>query len=196
MKLKNILGVFLPMIFLSLCIGPGGCPDPVAVPFDYKKLEAIAPETALPEQIVIRIKLSDTIQWEPYRSFRMANLGISRAYGGITCDEPYFPRPEDNIQSIQVTTLNRVSTALPALSNVTSQFYTLTEGFLYVPLARFIENPEMGWVQFSNRIPYNEFRMYFRERIENSVARFVVSITLNDGTVLTDTTNTTRITQN
>jgi hypothetical protein len=195
MKLKTIFGVFAPMVLLSLCTGTGGCPEPVAVPFNFKKVEAIAPESEFPEQISLRIKLSDTAHWEPYRPLRLGSIGLTRAYG-ITCVEPIYPIPEESIQSIHVTTLNRISSALPALSNVTGHFYTLTEEFLYVPLERFIENPDLGWVRFHNHIPYNEFRMYLRKRVENSEARFVVSITLSNGTLLTDTTNTIRITQN
>jgi|GEM_PF-1210674 hypothetical protein len=198
MKIRNILVMLTPLLLLEFCIG--SCPDPQPVPFNYTGMETFVPEITFPGEISVKIRLSDTVPWEPWRERGLAHFGFPRAYG-LTCEDPYFPVPNQIITGIQIKTLHHISNAFPALSDVSAGFYGLEEGgFLFVKLNDFIGNQanfraRLLHHEFQSR-PFSEFRLYLRERVENPTARFVIQVALSDGSSLVDTTRAITITPN
>jgi len=198
MKKRNILCILSPMLLVGLCIG--GFPDPVEVRFNYSKIETFVPENAFPGEVSVRIRLSDTARVQYPFSYRLGQLGISRAYG-LSPPDPFFYVPNQRVASIQIKTLHHISTAFPALSDVSAGFYGLEEGgFLFVKLNDFIGNQANFRVRFFHQEfqsrPFSEFTIYLRERIENPTARFVIQVAFSDGSSLIDTTRAITITPN
>lgn len=179
-----------PLMLLEFCIGY--CPDPQPVPFNYTRMETFVPETTFPSEVSVRIRLSDTVPWEPWSDRRLVHFGFPRAYG-LSCEDPFFPVPNQIITGIQIKTLHHISTAFPALSDVSNSFYGLEEGgFLFVKLNDFIWNRANFRARFLHHEfqsrPFSEFRLYLRERVENTTAQFVVQVALSDGSSHIDTT--------
>ena len=195
MKIRKILCVFAPTLLLAFC-GTGVCPDPVEVRFNYSRILTFAPENAFGGEVSLGIRLTDTTRVDYSLPFGLAQLGFQKAYG-LSCPDPFFYVPNQTITGVRIKTLHKISPAFPAFSDVSNSFFALpNEGFLFIPVDEFIRYHWGIRVEFSDDIPFSEFQIYLRERIDHPFARFVVTVSLSDGSQLSDTTRTINITSN
>ena len=195
MKIRNVFCVFVPTLLLAFC-GTGVCPDPTEVRFNYSKILTFAPENAFSREVSLRIRLTDTTRVHyPFPS-GLGHLGIPKAYG-FSCPDPFFYVPNQRITGVQIKTLHNISPDFPVLSDVSNSFLAFPdEGFLFITIDEFIRYHLGIRVRFPENIPYSEFQIYLKERVDYPIARFVVTVSLSDGSLLSDTTRTINITSN
>lgn len=192
MKLKNILVVLTPILFLNLCGPDWVCPDPITIYFDISAIETSAPDTAFSEEISFQVRLYNPNRPLPFSASRYGSFGISRAYG-LSCIA-YFLVPNQLVTGVQLITVHALSPEVPASTDVTDRLYSRTGGFLYVPISEFVNHHlNRSW---DPENPQKRFRVYFKGRVQHPIAQFVLHVNLSDGRVLSDTTSIIRIISN
>ena len=180
MKIRNIILVLIIIVAIRSCTGC--CGDPMEIPFDFLKIETIAAETMYSEEVFFKVDISDTAHLYYGSNCKNYGFGYTSAYA-LSCEDAIYISNQQ-VTEIQIETLFPISSEITAGSNVSHLFYS--RDFLYYPLQELVSKGLNKRV-YTN--PKSSFTIFLKEKVENSVAQFVIMLEFSDGSSLTDTTS-------
>lgn len=140
--------------------------------------------------VAFSISLTDTSQYWPYysSSVQRASFGyVSANATTVDCD-PYFVANQ-KIVDVTIVTLYDLNSVILAGTNVTNLFLARSNSSYDGVMYSSFENLLTKLNSQSTFQPRINFNVFLKPPINNSVARFIFSVSLSDGTHLCDTTS-------
>jgi hypothetical protein len=181
---------------------PGCCEcDDSSMPFNFNKMDIInldnsgdraittSSNTMLPEAVAFEIALFDSLgyyyAYEP--SLNMGGIGYAQA---MSCDCSFPLKANQYLTNIRIISLYALNAEINAGSDVSGLFVAQptnnsSSGSLYSSLESTC-NQTNGKTYYDSGM--ESFGLYLTIPVENSQARFVISVIFSDNSMMSDTT--------
>ncbi len=196
---KKVLVLIVAVSILRIISGCGDCPDdPVYFEFDGLSIsnldnsgawsQVATSDTMFNEAVAFGISITGYIGPERFKSSLLNSSGFSSCYAfGSEC--PEILKPLHQLTAINITTLFPIDSATPANSHVSNLFVAsdASYGNLYQSLTSLIE--DIKDKTYSD-ISEEAFNIYLKSKVLNDKARFIISMRLDNDSIISDTTNT------
>ncbi|HOW29970.1 MAG TPA: DUF5034 domain-containing protein [Bacteroidales bacterium] len=194
---KKVFVLIVAVSILRIISGCGDCPDdPVFFEFTDVSIsnldnsgtwsQVTTSDTMFSEAVAFDISITGYIGPDRYKSTFLRSSGFSSCYAFSKC--PEVLKPVHPITALSVYTLYPLDNDIPENSDVSnlfvaSQYY----GKLYQSLPSLITD-------LKNKTYYDDFgesfNIYLKSNISNDKARFIISVRLDNDSIISDTTNT------
>lgn len=193
---KKVLVLIAAVTLLRIISGCGDCPDdPVFFEFSDLSIsnldnsgawgEGTSSDSMFDEAVSFRIMINGYFEPVKFQSSFLSSTGFSSCYA-FECEqilEPIHP-----IVSTTITTLYPIDNSILENSDVSNLFVASESslGNLYQPLNSYIAGlKDKLYFDFSE-----SFNIYLKSKVLNDKARFIISIRLDNDSIISDTTNT------
>ncbi|HPT14879.1 MAG TPA: hypothetical protein PK796_08840 [Bacteroidales bacterium] len=193
---KKLFVLIAAVSILRIISGCGDCPDdPVFFEFNEVSIsnldnsgawsQVTTSDSMFDEAVSFRVMIDGYFEPVKFQSSFLRNTGYSSCYAFSKC--PEILKPLHPITALTIKTLYPINNEIPANSDVSNMFVASESswGNLYHPLTSHT-------VSLKDKIYYDfseSFNIYLKSKVLNDKARFIISVRLDNDSIISDTTN-------
>lgn len=194
---RKVLVLIAAVSLLRIISGCGDCPDdPVFFEFSDLSIsnldnsgawgEGTSSDSMFDEAVSFRILVNGYFGPVRLKSSLGRQTGFSSCYAWSKC--PEILKPLHPISSLTIKTLYPIDNTIPENSDV-SNLFVASQHYekLYLSLPSLLKD-------LKNKTYYDDFgesfNIYLKSKVLNDKARFIISIRLDNDSIISDTTNT------
>lgn len=193
---KKVLVLIAAVSLLRIISGCGDCPDdPVFFEFSDMAIsnldnsgawgEGTSSDSMFDEAVSFRVMINGYFEPVKFQSSFFRITGFSSCYA-FDCEQ--ILKPIHPIVSTTITTLYPIDNSILENSDVSNLFVASESslGNLYQPLNSYIAGLKDKLYFDSSE----SFNIYLKSKVLNDTARFIISVRLDNDSIISDTTNT------